>query len=108
MIKRPDPEDRSTRPTRDGCPADAKARNFDIYTAFDEGRELVLDGMKTSERFCSWAWADIQRDIAVVSFRQGYPRVGAERTAIARCTDGSRPVPVKIEHLDVPDPARKA
>ena len=33
---------------------DAKAKGFDICTAFEEGQEMVLEGMKAPEGFCSW------------------------------------------------------
>jgi uncharacterized repeat protein (TIGR04076 family) len=48
--------------------------------------------------FCSWAFADIQRDLTLVRFNCGFP--GMPRGVIySACTDGLRPVLFKIERL---------
>ena len=78
----------------------AKARGFDVCSAFEEGQEFAIDGGKCPEGFCSWAWADIQRDVMMVLFGQGFPWVGPPQTAITCCTDGFRPVTFKVERID--------
>ena len=79
---------------------DAKAKGFDICTSFEDGQEFVVEGMKAPEGFCHWAWGDIQRDVAMVMFGQGYPWVGPPQTAITCCTDGFRPVTFKVERVE--------
>jgi uncharacterized repeat protein (TIGR04076 family) len=79
---------------------EAKAKGFDICTAFEEGEEFIVDGTKFPEGFCHWAWADIQRDVAMVLFGQGYPWVKQRETAITCCTDGFRPVTFKLERVE--------
>jgi len=78
----------------------AREQGFDICTAFEVGDEFILEGMEYPEGFCHWAWADIQRDVMMVLFGQGFPWVGPEATAITCCTDGFRPVTFKVERID--------
>ena len=79
---------------------DAKDRGFGLCTAFELGEEIMVDGMAYPEGFCHWAWANIQRDVMMVLFGQGFPWVGPEETAISCCTDGFRPVTFKIERIE--------
>ena len=79
---------------------EAKANGFALCTAFEEGDETILNGMNYPEGFCHWAWADIQRDVMMVMFGQGFPWVKAKATAISCCTDGFRPVTFKIEKVE--------
>jgi uncharacterized repeat protein (TIGR04076 family) len=82
---------------------DSKARGFGICTAFEEGQEFQLKGGNCPEGFCSWAWADIQRDVMAVLMGNGFPWVGPENTAITCCTDGFRPVTFKVERIEEGD-----
>jgi len=77
----------------------AKERGFGICTAFTDGQEFIVNG-SCPEGFCSWAWADIQRDVMAVLFGNGFPWVGPENTAITCCTDGFRPVTFKVERIE--------
>ena len=79
---------------------EAKANGFALCTAFEEGEEIILNGMNYPEGFCHWAWADIQRDVMMVMFGQGFPWVKPKATAISCCTDGFRPVTFKIERIE--------
>ncbi len=65
---------------------------------FKEGQEFVM-GLDCPPGFCSWAYADIQRDIVHVLLEGDYPFIKEKGTAIACCTDGLRPVVFKIERI---------
>ena len=69
-----------------------------------EGQEFVSQGMTKPEGFCSWAWADIQRDViwACLGGVQQSHRIPG--TAIACCTDGLNPVVFQIERIEEVDP----
>jgi uncharacterized repeat protein (TIGR04076 family) len=67
---------------------EAKGRGFSLCSAFEEGEEFTLKRMTIPDKFCPWAWADTQRDVAMVLFGSGYPWVQQESTAITCCTDG--------------------
>lgn len=67
---------------------------------FNVGDEFVVKGLQMPEGFCSWAWADIQRDVAVLALDGNYYWVKEEGIAIACCTDGFRPVVFKLERIE--------
>ncbi len=52
------------------------------------------------EGFCSWAWADIQRDVTMLRYGADPPWIRIAGTAIASCTDGRKPVVFKIERVE--------
>jgi uncharacterized repeat protein (TIGR04076 family) len=65
---------------------------------FREGEEFIAWGVNMPERFCSWAWADIQKYVMTLS--RGGNFVGVKPGIyIASCTDGFRPVIFKLEVL---------
>jgi uncharacterized repeat protein (TIGR04076 family) len=64
-----------------------------------EGQEWVLSGSNKPEDFCSWAWADIQRDMMIVRYGGNIPWIKQPGTHIVSCTDGLRPVVFKVERL---------
>lgn len=50
--------------------------------------------------FCSWAWADIQRDVAMLDFNGiPQPRMKKSDSIISCCCEGIRPVVFLIEKL---------
>lgn len=63
------------------------------------GKEYIFD-MDIPEGFCSWAWADIQRDVIHLVFGGDFPWMKQKGTGIAACTDGLKPVIFKIERID--------
>jgi uncharacterized repeat protein (TIGR04076 family) len=65
---------------------------------FEVGQEFIMD-LSCPPGFCSWAFADIQRDIIHILMGGDYPWVEEKGTAIACCTDGFRPVIFKIERI---------
>jgi len=77
----------------------ARPGTFGICSAFEEGQVFETTEAKP-DGFCSWAWADIQRDVTLVRADAELPWIGAKRTMISCCTDGFRPVVFRIEKLD--------
>jgi len=76
----------------------ARAGTFDVCGAFEEGQVFETDeGQPVG--FCSWAWADIQRDVTLVRSGAELPWIAPKHTMISCCTDGFRPVIFKIEQV---------
>lgn len=67
--------------------------------SFMDGQEFIAERDKP-ENFCSWAWADIHRDLMIMRFGGNLPWMKHPGTHIACCTDGLRPVVFKIERID--------
>jgi uncharacterized repeat protein (TIGR04076 family) len=67
--------------------------------AMKEGVEYISTAGKIPQGFCGWAWADIQRDIAVLAFGGDFPWIKKKGTMISCCTDGLRPVIFKLERV---------
>ena len=68
-----------------------------------EGDSFVSVGMTKPEGFCSWAWADIQRDVVWVCLGGVQAKHKTPGTAIACCTDGLNPVVFHIERIEEED-----
>ena len=83
----------------------------DIIKEYGEGVEVVCpkaqvgqewivkDSPDKPEGFCSWAWADLHKDIIALLTGGNYPFMKKPGTAIACCTDGMRPVIFKLERV---------
>jgi uncharacterized repeat protein (TIGR04076 family) len=67
--------------------------------AVKEGATYVSSAGRIPEGFCGWAWADMQRDIAVLAFGGDFPWIKKDGTMISCCTDGLRPVIFKLERV---------
>ncbi|HHT63456.1 MAG: TIGR04076 family protein [Bacillota bacterium] len=75
-----------------------------VCEVFHEGQEFIA-GLEKPEGFCDWAWHDLLPYVA--SFLAGGNFAGEifdgwmkdDKTMIACCTDGIRPVVFKIEKL---------
>jgi len=63
------------------------------------GAEFVSEAMNMPEGFCSWAWSDIQRDVAHLAMGGDFPWINRKGAIISCCTDGLRPVLFKLERL---------
>jgi len=63
------------------------------------GMEFVSQGMAMPPDFCSWAWADIQRDVAHLALGGDFPWMKQKGTMITCCTDGLRPVVFRLERI---------
>ena len=66
---------------------------FQIGETFDVGWDEIPKG------FCTWAWADIQRDVSSMLMGADAHWVVSKGTIITCCTDGFRPVVFKVERL---------
>ena len=70
---------------------------------YSEGDEFVVDqiGMRPEGFFCDWAWNDIQKLLFAMQLGGDYsPWMKDEKTFIACCTDGVKPVVFKLERLE--------
>jgi uncharacterized repeat protein (TIGR04076 family) len=66
-----------------------------------DNQEFIFDGYNYPEGFCSWAWADIQRDASLLSNADANPSwINRKGTTITCCTDGVRPVIFRIERIE--------
>ena len=63
------------------------------------GQEFISKGIAMPEGFCSWAWADIQRDVAHLALGGDFPWIKQKGKMISCCTDGLRPVLFKLERV---------
>ena len=76
------------------------AKPNNVCSVMKEGAVFTVkeDG-NIPEEFCTWMWHDIYR--AVVTLRMGgnFPWAKEEGTIISCCSDGMRPVIVKIERI---------
>jgi uncharacterized repeat protein (TIGR04076 family) len=75
-------------------------KNTPACHALKDGQEFILDSPNMPDGFCSWAWADLQRDVIAILFGANYPWINKPNTIISCCTDGLRPVTFKLEGMD--------
>ncbi len=68
-------------------------------TLMKEGKDYISKGMAMPEGFCSWAWADIQRDVIHLSLGGEFPWVKEQGKMVSCCTDGLRPVVFLLERI---------
>ena len=68
---------------------------------FKEGDEFIIDPTLATipENFCDWAWADIRKDIMMISSGANLEWLKQPGTTIVACTDWFRPVYFKIERV---------
>ena len=66
---------------------------FQIGQTFDVKWDQIPQG------FCTWAWADIQRDVSSMLMGADAHWVVPKGTIVTCCTDGFRPVVFKVERL---------
>ena len=71
-----------------------------VCDAVETGKEYLSKGMAMSEGFCSWAWADIQRDVAHLALGGDFRWINKPGSMVSCCTDGLRPVVFKLERLE--------
>jgi len=65
-----------------------------------EGQKYMSRDLEMPEGFCDWAWADIQRDVAVICSGGDYPWSRKKGAAVACCTDAFRTVVFLIERVE--------
>ena len=64
------------------------------------GQEFLCEEGKFPAGFCSWAYADIQRDISHLRLGGDYPWTQEKGSVVSCCTDGFRPVLFKLERMN--------
>jgi len=74
-------------------------KGFAQCSVFEQGQEFILEKPDKPANFCSWAWADIHKDLIAIMGGASFPWINREGAAIACCTDGFRPVVFKIERV---------
>ncbi len=70
---------------------------------FEVGQEFTVNENEPGRcpsGFCSWAFADIQRDIMHLLFGGDYPWMKEKGVAVSCCTDGIRPVIFKLQRVE--------
>jgi uncharacterized repeat protein (TIGR04076 family) len=65
------------------------------YISVDHG---YPEPVNNERRFCSWAFADIQKQLVFLSFGNKYNKVGDTR--YSACTDGTATVIFKLERVE--------
>ena len=75
---------------------------FGSCPVFNVGQSFIVhDAGEIPKDFCAWAWADIQRDIAILLFGgQPQPIMKNRYSMFCCCDEGIRPVIFKIERID--------
>lgn len=70
---------------------------------FKEGQEFIIENIdQIPEGFCSWAWADIERDIAIILFEgKPQPVLKNPHSMYSCCDEGLRPVIFKLERIEI-------
>jgi uncharacterized repeat protein (TIGR04076 family) len=64
------------------------------------GQEYISKQMSMPEGFCSWAWADIQRDVVHLAMDGDFSWIKKKGSMVSCCTDGLRPVVFKLERIE--------
>ena len=77
----------------------AANKNLVACPKFEDGQEFILHEKEMPAGFCSWAWADIHRDVVAVYHGASFPWIGRKNMIISACKDGLRPVIFKIEKI---------
>jgi len=82
--------------------AERYPEGFGPCSLWAEGQSFLVEGFpKKPEGFpCDWAWADIQRDVAMIAFGADLPWMKEKGTAVTCCSDGFRPVSFLVERIE--------
>jgi uncharacterized repeat protein (TIGR04076 family) len=68
------------------------------YNGLKEGTEFLVENLQKPDKFCSWAWNDLNKDVTTLSFGGDHP--WSEKDVMyTACTDGMRPVCFKLERV---------
>ncbi len=76
---------------------------WNLCTRHKEGQVYEVEGgsdYPCPGGFCSWAWADIQRDVTLLRFGANAPWIRQPGVMITSCTDGRKPVVFKLERIE--------
>ena len=77
----------------------APSAHASVCGRFSVGQEFTSTG-ECPSTFCSWAFADIQRDIVSMLHGAQYPWIATPGMAVSCCTDGLHPVIFTIERVE--------
>ena len=66
---------------------------------FKAGDVFISPRGSMPEGFCSWAWADIQRDVAILLLDGNFSWIKEKGVGITCCSDGFTPVIFKLERI---------
>jgi uncharacterized repeat protein (TIGR04076 family) len=81
-------------------PNNPSGRKYKKCNVFKPGQEfLVNKKVQIPEKFCSWAWNDIYKDISVLAWGGNFDPWVEKGIMISCCTDGIRPVVFKLERI---------
>jgi len=76
----------------------------DGFNPVCDGVELdqvfLSKNLNMPEGFCSWAWADIQRDVSHLGLGGNFRWINQPGKMVSSCTDGLRPVVFKLERIE--------
>ena len=70
-----------------------------VCPCLDEGAIFTSQNGMCPDKFCGWAFADIQRDMTHIRFGGSFPCLQEEGAVYSCCTDGLRPVVFKLERM---------
>lgn len=81
-----------------------KGGAFTPCPIFRKGQEFIIHNIdEIPNGFCSWAWADIERDAAMILFGGcPQPTLKKPHSMYSCCDEGLRPVIFKLEQIEVP------
>lgn len=77
--------------------------DFGLCPFFKKGQEFIVKDIdEIPKGFCSWAWADIERDVAIILFGgQPKPVLKNPYSMYSCCDEGLRPVIFKLERIEI-------
>lgn len=75
------------------------AKSISLCSRMKEGDTFITDGRTCPPGFCTWAFADIFKDILLVRQDASCPTVD-KHSMVTSCTDGFRPVIFLVEPYD--------
>jgi uncharacterized repeat protein (TIGR04076 family) len=71
-----------------------------VCDVVETGKTYLSKDLKMPEGFGSWAWADIQRDVAYLALGGDFRWINRSGSMVSCCTDGLRPVVFKLERVE--------
>jgi len=71
-----------------------------VCEAVEMDKTYLSKDLKMPDGFCSWAWADIQRDVAHLALGGDFRWINKPGSMVSCCTDGLRPVVFKLERVE--------
>lgn len=85
---------------------DVQTETFGSCPIFKVGDVFIIKDVDTIPNgFCSWAWADIERDVAMILFgAKPQPYLRNRHSMYSCCDEGLRPVVFKIERIELNSP----